>query len=99
MHKQAESVYGLYNIGPISPITKLERPWDDNQQISNFFFFLDSVSLCSLDCPGTHSLDQAGLKLRNPPASASQVLGLKVRTTMPGLISHSFEFQWIGICW
>ena len=26
MYKQAESVYGLYNIGPISPITKLERP-------------------------------------------------------------------------
>jgi hypothetical protein len=27
-------------------------------------------------CPGTHSVDQAGLKLRNPPASASLVLGL-----------------------
>ena len=26
---------------------------------------------------GTHSVDQAGLKLRNLPASASQVLGLK----------------------
>ncbi|GAB1288300.1 Aspartyl/asparaginyl beta-hydroxylase [Apodemus speciosus] len=35
------------------------------------------VSLCSPDCPGTHSVDQAGLGLRNPPASASQVLGLK----------------------
>ena len=29
------------------------------------------------DCPGTHSVDQADLKLRNPPASAFQVLGLK----------------------
>jgi hypothetical protein len=30
--------------------------------------------------PGTHSVDQAGLELRNPPASASQVLGLKACT-------------------
>ncbi|GAB1288019.1 Transcription initiation factor TFIID subunit 13 [Apodemus speciosus] len=35
-------------------------------------------SLYSPGCPGTHSVDQADLKLRNPPASASQVLGLKV---------------------
>jgi hypothetical protein len=39
--------------------------------------FRDRVSLYSPDCPGTHSVDQAGLELRNPPASASQVLGLK----------------------
>jgi hypothetical protein len=31
----------------------------------------DRVSLCSSGCPGTHSVDQAGLELRNPPASAS----------------------------
>jgi hypothetical protein len=31
--------------------------------------------------PGTHFVDQAGLELRNPPASASQVLGLKVCAT------------------
>jgi hypothetical protein len=30
MYKQIESAYGLYNIGPISPITKLERPQDDS---------------------------------------------------------------------
>ena len=30
MYKEAETVYGLYNIGPISPITKLERPRDDS---------------------------------------------------------------------
>ena len=42
-----------------------------------FFVFRDRVSLCSSGCPGTHSVDQAGLKLRNPPASASQVLRLK----------------------
>jgi hypothetical protein len=48
------------------------------------FFFLvfgDRVSLYSPGCPGTHSVDQAGLELRNPPASASQELGLKTCTT------------------
>jgi hypothetical protein len=46
-----------------------------------FLFFQDGVSLCSHGCPGTHSVDQAGHELRNPPASASQVLGLKAGTT------------------
>jgi hypothetical protein len=45
------------------------------------FVFQDRVSLCSPSCPGTHSVDQAGLELRNPPASASQVLGLKACAT------------------
>jgi hypothetical protein len=50
-----------------------------------FFFFLqDRVSLCSLGCPGTHTVDQAGLELRNPPASVSLVLGLKACATTPG---------------
>jgi hypothetical protein len=48
------------------------------------FFFQDRVSLYSPGCPGTHSVDQAGLKLRNPPASASRVLGLKACATTPG---------------
>jgi hypothetical protein len=43
--------------------------------------FQDRVFLCSPGCPGTHSVDQAGLEPRNPPASASQVLGLKACTT------------------
>jgi hypothetical protein len=42
------------------------------------FFFQDRVSLCSPGCPGTLSVDQAGLELGDLPASASQVLGLKV---------------------
>jgi hypothetical protein len=50
-----------------------------------FFVFRDRVSLYSLGCPGTHSVDQAGLELRNLPASVSQVLGLKVYATTPGL--------------
>jgi hypothetical protein len=57
---------------------------------SFFFFFLgfgDRVSLYGHGCPGTHFVDQAGLELRNPPASASQVLGLKAcaTTAQPGL--------------
>jgi hypothetical protein len=46
----------------------------------------DRVSLCSPGCPGTHSVDQAGLELRNPPASASRVLGLKACATTPGFL-------------
>jgi hypothetical protein len=45
--------------------------------------FRDKVSLYSPGCPGTHSVDQAGLELRNPPASASEVLGLKACTPTP----------------
>ncbi|GAB1303436.1 Vomeronasal 2, receptor 29 [Apodemus speciosus] len=40
------------------------------------------VSLCSPGYPGTHILDQAGLEIRNPPASASQVLGLKMPSSV-----------------
>ena len=51
--------------------------------------FRDRVSLCSPGCPGTHSADQAGLKLRNPLASASQVLGLKAS---PPLLGKMFSY-------
>jgi hypothetical protein len=54
------------------------------------FFFRDRVSLCSPGCPGTHYVDQAGLELRNPPASASQVLGLKACATTAQL--HVLDF-------
>jgi hypothetical protein len=49
-----------------------------------FFVFQDRVSLYSPGCPRTHSVDQAGLELRNPPVSASQVLGLKHALPLPG---------------
>jgi hypothetical protein len=45
--------------------------------LSFFFPPRDRASLYSSGCPGTHFVDQAGLELRNPPASASHVLGLK----------------------
>jgi hypothetical protein len=54
------------------------------------FLFQDKVSPYSSDCPGTHFVDQAGLKLRNPPASASQVLGLKACATTPSVLCLSF---------
>jgi hypothetical protein len=58
-----------------------------------FFFFVflafrDRASLYSPGCPGPHSVDQAGLELRNPPASASRVLGLKACATTPGTFDN-----------
>ena len=53
-----------------------------------FCFFRDSVSLYSPGCPGAHSVDQAGLELRNPPTSSSQVLGLKACATTARLKRH-----------
>ncbi|GAB1297311.1 Neuroblastoma-amplified sequence [Apodemus speciosus] len=49
----------------------------------------EGVSLYSSDCPGTHSVDQAGFELRNPPASASQVLGLKACATAAWIFTES----------
>ena len=63
--------------------------------LSLFFFcfvFRDMVSLCSPGRPETHSVDQAGIELRNPPASASQVLELKaclaLSSTLWGILYH-----------
>jgi hypothetical protein len=58
--------------------------WERNE-VGFVFLFLffggrgvpDKVSLCSPGYPETHSVDQTGLKLRDLPASASQVLGQK----------------------
>jgi hypothetical protein len=56
-----------------------------------FLFFLSrqGFSVYSPGCPGTHFVDQAGLKLGNPPASASQELGLKACATTAQLSVHS----------
>jgi hypothetical protein len=66
-----------------------------------FFFlvFRDRVSQCSSGCPRTHSVDQAGLELRNPPASASQVLGLKVcATTTQHLLGSLYDIKIYFCC-
>jgi hypothetical protein len=55
-----------------------------SKPLIHFFFPETRVSLYSPGCPGTHSVDQAGLELRNPPASASGVLGLKACATTRG---------------
>jgi hypothetical protein len=57
------------------------------------FFFLDRVSLRSPGYPGAHSVDQAGLERRDPPASASQVLGLKPCATMLSSEKSFFFFN------
>ena len=72
--------------GRCTHISQSSGGWGRVTSISLFlsfflFFFWDRVSLCSPGCPGTHSVDQAGLELRNPPASASQGLGLKACAT------------------
>jgi hypothetical protein len=51
-------------------------------------FSPDRVSLYRPGCPGTHFVDQAGFELRNLPASASRVLGLKACATT----------AWVVIC-
>jgi hypothetical protein len=61
-----------------------------------FLVFQDRVSLCSPGCPGTHSVDQAGLELRNLPVSASRVLGLKACATTPGL-PLCFDWLWFSV--
>jgi hypothetical protein len=60
------------------------------------FVFQDRVSLYSPGCPGTHSVDQAGLELRNPPASATQVLGLKACATTARLLCPFLKVLFIN---
>jgi hypothetical protein len=49
-----------------------------------FFWFFETGFLCVAQAALEFTVDQAGLELRNPPASASRVLGLKACTTTPG---------------
>jgi hypothetical protein len=53
---------------------------------AHFFFFFFGFSEIGFLCVAL-----AVLELRNPPASASQVLGLKVCATTPGLAVHTFK--------
>ena len=72
-------------VGCSYPLSHLTSPW-----LFFVLFFWDRVSLCSPGCPGTHSVNQAGLELRNPLASASQVLGLKACATHTQLLCVYF---------
>jgi hypothetical protein len=67
-----------------------------------FGFSRQGFSVYSPGCPGTHSVDQAGLELRNLPASASQVLGLKAcvttRWVFCSFLSFSVEATSVALC-
>lgn len=58
-------------------------------------FSWDRVSLCNPCCPGTHSVDQAGLKLGDLPVSAVRIKGLLYYhlTNISLIISGLFPFQ------
>jgi hypothetical protein len=58
-----------------------------------FVVFRDRVSLYSPSCPGTRSVDQAGLELRNLPVSVSQVLGFKAYATTAPLLGCLLIFK------
>jgi hypothetical protein len=75
-----------------SSLTRLERIEIIILVLCFVLFFQHSVSLYSPGCPGTHSVDQAGLELRNLPSSASQVLGLKVCITTAWLFLYFYKF-------
>jgi hypothetical protein len=44
-------------------------------------WFFETISLCNPYCPGIPSVEHAAFELRDPPVSASQVLGIKIHAT------------------
>ena len=56
------------------------------------FVFQDRIFLCSPGCSRTHSVEQAGLKLSDPPISASLVLCTTTR-----LLSHCLREKTTGL--
>jgi hypothetical protein len=80
----------------------LEQPAHNRWAISSaltcqgfiLFHFIE-VSPCSPGCPGTLYVDQAGLELTDPPASASSVLGLKERDIIPNCKGFISNFSFI----
>ena len=47
MYKQAEHVYGLYSIGPISRITKLDYGMTADKFLIPHIFEFQSIRICS----------------------------------------------------
>jgi hypothetical protein len=67
----------------LAEMRKQPLPVDTDCTTSFFFFgfYFETKFFCFPGCPGIYFVDQAGLKLRNPNASASQVQGLKACAT------------------
>ena len=76
-----------------SVIHQCDQKWIFVVVVPFFYFFLSFILSFSLSflrqgfsvypgCPGAHSVDQAGFELRDLPASASWVLGLKGYATI-----------------
>ncbi|GAB1302650.1 Ubiquitinyl hydrolase 1 [Apodemus speciosus] len=67
-----------------------------NPEVESCLPGVTGFSVYSPGCPGTHSVDQAVLELRNPPASASQVLGLQIMSLHPRYISFLWQVADLG---
>jgi hypothetical protein len=77
MTKNFEHFFKCVSAIQDSPVVNFLFSSEPHFFLSFLMVFRDRVSLCSPGCPGTHSVDQAGLELRNLTGSASQVLGLQ----------------------
>jgi hypothetical protein len=53
--------------------------------------FWDRIFPCGSGYPGTHSVDQVGLVLKDQPVSACKVQGFKTSTTIPSFKGGPFS--------
>lgn len=67
------------------------------KKILILIFILDRISLHSLSCSRIHYVDHADLKLRNSPASTTQLLGLKACATTPRSFQDSLFTPSVGL--
>jgi hypothetical protein len=82
---QMEDIFKNLNIYRHFSCIILRIIWNDKMYYSIstilvlfcFVVFWARISLCSPDCPRTHSVNQAGLEIRDLPTSASWLLGLR----------------------
>jgi hypothetical protein len=77
-------IFSLFTFQMFSPFQV--SPW---VTLYCFCFSRQGFFLCITlaGCPRTHFVDQASFELRDPTASASQVLGLKACATMLSFLS------------